>query len=160
MDAAGLFSLVLMMLAVVGVFVDIPVVSNFAFWFLVVAYIIYDWGPNWLGTLSTFLLGLAIIGVFIEIPRVSNYAFWVAVAAYFIRDWTYGSGAAGRVLVMAGVASLFLLMLAVVGVFIEIPFVSNYAFWVAVAAYLIRVATKIPPQLNLPIAVQKRAVLP
>ena len=160
MDAAGLFSLVLMMLAVVGVFVDIPVVSNFAFWFLVVAYIIYDWGPNWLGTLSTLLLGLAIIGVFIEIPRVSNYAFWVAVAAYFIRDWTYGSGAAGRVLVMAGVASLFLLMLAVVGVFIEIPFVSNYAFWVAVAAYLIRVATKIPPQLNLPIAVQKRAVLP
>ena len=85
MDAAGLFSLVLMMLAVVGVFVDIPVVSNFAFWFLVVAYIIYDWGPNWLGTLSTLLLGLAIIGVFIEIPRVSNYAFWVAVAAYFIR---------------------------------------------------------------------------
>ena len=116
MDAAGLFSLVLMMLAVVGVFVDIPVVSNFAFWFLVVAYIIYDWGPNWLGTLSTLPLGLAIIGVFIEIPRVSNYAFWVAVAAYFIRDWTYGSGAAGRVLVMAGVASLFLLMLAVVGV--------------------------------------------
>src|SRR5262252_4797657 len=28
-------------------------------------------------------------------------------------------------------------MLAVVGVFADIPFVSNYAFWVAVAAYVI-----------------------
>jgi hypothetical protein len=159
-DGVGLFSLILMMLAVVGVFVNIPVVSNFAFWFAIVAYFIYDWGPNWLGTLSTLLLMLAVIGVFIEIPWVSNYAFWVAVAAFFIRDWTYGSGAAGRVLVLAGVASLFLMLLAVVGVFIEIRWVSNYAFWVAIAAYLIRVATKIPPQLNLPIAVQKHAVLP
>jgi len=91
-DAAGLFSLVLMMLAVVGVFVDIPVVSNFAFWVAVVAYFIYNWGPNWLGTASLLLLGLAIVGVFIEIPWVSNYAFWVAVAAYFIRDWTYAQG--------------------------------------------------------------------
>jgi uncharacterized protein (DUF983 family) len=46
----------------------------------------------------------------------------------------------------AGVLSLLLLGLAVVGVFIEIPFVSNYAFWVAIAAYFIRIATKIPKQ--------------
>ena len=63
-------------------------------------------------------------------------------------------------LVWVGVMSLFLLMLAVVGVFIEIPWVSNYAFWVAVLAYLIRVATRIPPQPSIAAAVQKRAVLP
>ena len=40
--------------------------------------------------------------------------------------------------------SLLLLMFAVVGVFTDIPFVSQYAFWVAVAAYFIRLATKIP----------------
>ena len=38
--------------------------------------------------------------------------------------------------------SLLLLVLAVVGVFIGIPFVSQYAFWVAIAAYCIRMATK------------------
>jgi hypothetical protein len=35
------------------------------------------------------------------------------------------------------VVSLLLLMLAVLGVFVEIPIVSNYAFWLAVAAYII-----------------------
>jgi hypothetical protein len=50
-------------------------------------------------------------------------------------------------------------MLAVVGVFVEIPVVSNYAFWFAIAAYLIRVATKIPPQPTIAAAVQKHAVL-
>ena len=44
----------------------------------------------------------------------------------------------------AGVLSLFLLVLAIVGVFIGIPFVSNYAFWLAVAAYIIRLVTKLP----------------
>ncbi|XSG81261.1 MAG: hypothetical protein ACPW61_09230 [Methyloligella sp. ZOD6] len=33
--------------------------------------------------------------------------------------------------------SLILAILAVVGVFVAIPFVSAYAFWVAVAAYVI-----------------------
>ena len=33
--------------------------------------------------------------------------------------------------------SLVLALLAVVGVFIEIPFVSNYAFWVLTTAYII-----------------------
>jgi hypothetical protein len=39
------------------------------------------------------------------------------------------------------VLSLILIGLAVVGVFIEIPFVSNYAFWFAVAAYIILAGT-------------------
>jgi uncharacterized protein (DUF983 family) len=35
------------------------------------------------------------------------------------------------------VLSLILAGLAVVGVFIEIPLVSNYAFWFAIAAWVI-----------------------
>jgi hypothetical protein len=35
------------------------------------------------------------------------------------------------------VLSLILVGFAVVGVFIEIPFVSNYAFWLVIAAYVI-----------------------
>jgi hypothetical protein len=34
------------------------------------------------------------------------------------------------------VLSLVLVILAVLGVFIEIPLVSNYAFWVAIGAYV------------------------
>jgi len=32
--------------------------------------------------------------------------------------------------------SLILTMLAIIGVFVEIPFISRYAFWVAIAAYI------------------------
>ena len=35
------------------------------------------------------------------------------------------------------ILSLVLIVLAVVGIFVEIPFVSMYAFWVAVLAYLV-----------------------
>ena len=44
----------------------------------------------------------------------------------------------------AGVLSLLLLGFAVVGVFIEIPFVSRYAFWFVIAAYIIRLLVGIP----------------
>lgn len=37
--------------------------------------------------------------------------------------------------------SLVLAGFAVVGVFIEIPFVSDYAFWIVIAAYVILAAT-------------------
>jgi hypothetical protein len=37
--------------------------------------------------------------------------------------------------------SLVLAGLAVVGVFVEIPFVSDYAFWIAIAAYVILAGT-------------------
>jgi hypothetical protein len=36
--------------------------------------------------------------------------------------------------------SLVLAGFAVVGVFIEIPFVSNFAFWIVIAAYVILAA--------------------
>ncbi len=35
------------------------------------------------------------------------------------------------------ILSLVLVVLAVVGVFVEIPFVSMYAFWIAVLAYAV-----------------------
>jgi hypothetical protein len=41
------------------------------------------------------------------------------------------------------VASLVLVILAVVGVFIEIPIISNYAFWFAVGAYIMLAGTRV-----------------
>jgi hypothetical protein len=41
------------------------------------------------------------------------------------------------------VASLVVVILAVVGVFIEIPIISNYAFWFAVGAYILLAGTRI-----------------
>jgi hypothetical protein len=35
------------------------------------------------------------------------------------------------------IASFVMAILGIVGVFIEIPFVSQYAFWVIVAAYIL-----------------------
>jgi hypothetical protein len=40
------------------------------------------------------------------------------------------------------VLSLVLVILAVVGVFIEIPLVSNYAFWFAIGAYIMLAGTR------------------
>jgi hypothetical protein len=146
--STGVLSLLVLVLAVVGVFADIPFVSNYAFWVAIAAYVILNWGgamvtgsaaaTNWPGILSLFLLMLAVVGVFIEIPFVSHYAFWFAFAAYMIRDWTFNR------LLFGGMLSLLVMVLAVVGVFVEIPFVSNYAFWFVIAAYIIRLLVKIP----------------
>jgi hypothetical protein len=84
-DSPVVLSLLLLMLAVVGVFIGIPFVSNYAFWVAIAAYVLLDWKTNWAGMLSLLVLGLAVVGVFIEIPFVSPYAFWVPIAAYFIR---------------------------------------------------------------------------
>jgi hypothetical protein len=42
----------------------------------------------------------------------------------------------GTVLNYVFLVSLLLVGLAIVGVFIDIPFISKYAFWVAISAYL------------------------
>jgi hypothetical protein len=85
----GLLSLVVLMLAIVGVFVFIPFVSNYAFWFAIAAFVILHWGTaagaNVSGIVSLILLGLAVAGCFADIPFVSNYAFWFVIAAYLIR---------------------------------------------------------------------------
>ena len=80
-----MLSLVLLVLAVVGVFIGIPIVSQYAFWLAIAAYVLLDWRWAWAGMLSLLLLLLAVVGVFIEIPIVSQYAFWLAIAAYCIR---------------------------------------------------------------------------
>ena len=45
---------------------------------------------------------------------------------------------------LPGILSLILLGLAIVGVFINIPIVSNYAFWFVIAAFMIRLLVVIP----------------
>lgn len=40
------------------------------------------------------------------------------------------------------VASLIVIIFAVISVFIEIPVVSNYAFWFAVGAYIMLAGTR------------------
>jgi hypothetical protein len=132
----------LLMLAVVGVFVDIPFVSNYAFWVAIAAYIILNWmnfqGAHLPGIVSLLLLALAVVGVFIHIPLVSDYAFWVAIAAYVVRDWFFNR------LIWVGLVSLLVVGFAVAGVFIEIPIVSNYAFWFVIISLMIRLLVQIP----------------
>jgi hypothetical protein len=41
------------------------------------------------------------------------------------------------------VLSLVIVILAVLGVFIEIPLVSNYAFWFAIGAYILLAGSRI-----------------
>ena len=149
MAHAGMIVLafLLLMLATIGVFVEIFFVSHYAFWIAVLAYIILYWGSqigaSWPGIVSLFLLGLAVVGCLADIPFVSRYAFWFAVAAYVIRDWTFNTNSA-HVLIWVGLLSLVVAGFAVAGVFIEIPVVSNYAYWFVIAAFMIRLLAHIP----------------
>ena len=94
-------SLVMANAAVVGVFADIWIVSEWAFWILVGAYLLWlavhrhGRGGIWL-MLSIILTLAAIVGVFVEIPIVSQFAFWVMVGNY--------------ILVVAGTGSTYLLV--------------------------------------------------
>ena len=87
MNWPGVLSLLLLGFAVVGVFIDIPYVSQYAIWVAIAAYIILDWGTIWPGMLSLVLVVLAVVGVYNDIPFVSRYPFWVAIAGYIIRAW-------------------------------------------------------------------------
>jgi hypothetical protein len=66
-------------------------VSEWAFWFMVGAYLLWL-GVNHLikdpyqvgAQLSILLTLVAIVGVFVPIPIVSKYAFWVMAASYVI----------------------------------------------------------------------------
>jgi hypothetical protein len=46
------------------------------------------------------------------------------------------------------ILSLVLVVLAVVGVFVEIPYLSMYAFWVAVLAYVVLALGNVLTQLK------------
>ena len=83
-------SLAMATAAVLGVFVEIPIVSDYAFWVLVGAYLLWLGTHRWrrhfkpLLMLSIVLILLAIVGLCVEIPIVSDYAFWVMAANYLI----------------------------------------------------------------------------
>jgi hypothetical protein len=85
-----LVSLVIATAAIVGVFTEIPILNEYAFWILVGAYFIWlavhrlSKGFKPLLMASIALLLVAIVGVFIEIPMVSDYVFWVMEANYLM----------------------------------------------------------------------------
>ena len=90
-------SLVMSYAAVVGVFAEIQILSNYAFWILVGAYLLWAAvhrpARGLLVMLSIVLLLAAILAVFVEIPILSNYAFWVMAANYRISvAGTHGKG--------------------------------------------------------------------
>jgi hypothetical protein len=83
-----LVSLAMSYVAIVGVFVEIPIVSNYTFWVMVGAYFVWFTvhkpGRGAGVMLSIVVLLAAILGVFVEIPIVSNFAFWVMAANYIV----------------------------------------------------------------------------
>ena len=88
------------------------------------------------GRMASFVMAVAaVVGVFAEIPIISAYAFWVLVGAYLIwlsaQRWKKNQFKPGLT------TSIVLTLVAIVGVFVEIPIVSDYAFWVMAAAYLV-----------------------
>jgi hypothetical protein len=92
MNFGRMASLVIAIAAVVGVFAYIPYLSDYAFWVLVVAVLVWlavhpqnPKHPFRWGTMACIVLLLvAIVGVFVEIPIVSECAFWILVAAYLV----------------------------------------------------------------------------
>ena len=83
-------SLVMAIAAIVGVFTYIPIVSDYAFWVMVAATIIFlsritAIGPFAPGIMAAIVMLLAaIVEVFRYIPIVSDYAFWVVAANYLL----------------------------------------------------------------------------
>jgi hypothetical protein len=87
---------------------------------------------------SLVMANAAVVGVFAYIATLSEYAFWFLVGAYFI--WLAVHRLAKSSFNPLIMVSIVLILAAIVGVFVEIPIVSNYAFWVMEANYLIIVA--------------------
>ena len=85
---ARMASFVLAVVAILALFVEIPIISNYAFWVLVGAYLLYfaNHKPKLIGVsiASIVLTLLAIVGVFVEIPIVSNFAFWVMAGSFLL----------------------------------------------------------------------------
>jgi hypothetical protein len=88
------------------------------------------------GRMASLVIAIvAVVGVFIEIPIVSDYAFWFLVGAFIV--WHGVHTGRRHSFVPTVMISLVLLLVAIVGVFVEIPIVSDYAFWVLAAGYLV-----------------------
>jgi hypothetical protein len=80
----------------------------------------------------------AVAGVFTEIPILSDYAFWILVGAYFI--WLAVHRLVKNRFKPLLIVSILLILVTIVAVFVEIPIVSDYVFWVMEANYLMVVA--------------------
>jgi hypothetical protein len=87
---------------------------------------------------SLAMANAAVVGVFTEIPILSDYAFWVLVGAYFI--WLAVHRLGKDRFKPLVIVSIVLILVAIVGVFVEIPIVSRYVFWIMEANYLMIVA--------------------
>ena len=84
-------SLVMAFAAIAGVFGQIWIVSDWAFWFMVGAYLLWlgvnRWGKHrfkWILMLTIVLTLAAIVGVFVEIWIASTYAFWIMATVYVL----------------------------------------------------------------------------
>ena len=93
------------------------------------------------GRIAAQLLAFAAIaGVFGEIPIVSEWAFWFMVGAYLL--WLGVNRMHDtRQIRLQLMVTIVLTMVAIVGVFVGIPIVSNFAFWIMAASYVIIVAS-------------------
>jgi hypothetical protein len=99
-----------------------------------------SFGQNVYGRVASLVLSYAaIVRVDVEIPIVSNYAFSVLVGAYFL--WIGVNRPGNRGFKPQLILSILLTTVAIVGVFVEIPMVSNFAFWVMAASYVLIVAS-------------------
>jgi hypothetical protein len=85
-------SIAIAITAVVALFAYIPIVSEYAFWVLVGAYLLWEavhrhntkiFFRHW-HMLSTALLILSIVGLLTDIPILSTFAFWVLALAYLV----------------------------------------------------------------------------
>jgi|HubBroStandDraft_3_1064219.scaffolds.fasta_scaffold658007_1 hypothetical protein len=94
---------------------------------------------------SLAMANAAVVGVFTQIPILSEYAFWILVGAYFI--WLAVHRRAKDRFKPLLIVSILLILVAIVAVFVEIPTVSDYAFWIMEANYLMIVAATGSPYL-------------
>ena len=80
--------------------------------------------------------------------RISDAAFEVeTISRCWVRSFNQGFGrfvaARGDMLNIWVVVSILAVILAVPSVFIEIPIISNYAFWFVIAAYLLLAGSRV-----------------
>ena len=93
------------------------------------------------GRMASLVIAIvAVLAIFVEIPIVSDYAFWVLVGALLIWMGVHSQNTKIRVRVWT-VVTIVLLLVAIVGVFVEIPIITDYAFWILAAAYLVSVGS-------------------
>jgi hypothetical protein len=93
------------------------------------------------GRMASLVIAIvAVLAVFVEIPIVSYYAFWVLVGALLLEESIHTPNPKVRFRYWTMV-TIVLLLVAIVGLFVEIPIVSAYAFWVLFVAYLVSVGS-------------------